>query len=413
MKLAKFSLLLVILLDVMGQGLVIPILTTILMDADQTFLAKDTSKGTRQFYFGITMALFYLGWFLGAAYISKLSDYIGRKQGILICLGGTLSGYILTIFALSFDSLILLVLARMITGFTAGNQPIAQAALVDSCKSDDDKNRAMGLVVVAISIGLVMGPLLGGLLSSESIIGNLASIQLPFYVGGSLVLLCIVLILLSFHNVNFKRRKIKVGILDVFTNLWAIFKHPLTLRIAAVYFFSQIALNVFFIFVDDYLQSRFNFSTLQNSIILIVFGLAIAFSGSVLVAPLARKFRKKRIVYATLFIMGIGLILFILNPIAQLSYLLMIPIVVAWAVNYPLILTLFSNSVNDQEQGWVMGISIALFTIGSGLISLLGGQLMAININLAFALGAVSAFLAAAFVMIFWRGKAFDKIDTI
>ncbi len=70
MSIALFALMMVIVLDVMGQGLVIPVLTTLIVEPSQTLLDSDTSTGTRQFYFGLTMAVFFLSWFLGAAYIS-------------------------------------------------------------------------------------------------------------------------------------------------------------------------------------------------------------------------------------------------------------------------------------------------------------------------------------------------------
>lgn len=50
-----------------------------------------------------------------------------------------------------------------------------------------------------------------------------------------------------------------------------------------------------------------------------------------------------------------------------------IPIVVAFAIGYPTMLAFFSASAGDDEQGWVMGITMALFTLGSGMISLAGG----------------------------------------
>ena len=139
MSLTKFSLMLVVVLDVMGQGLVIPVITTLLIDSDSGFLKPATSTSERQFYYGVTMGVFYFSWFLGAAYISKLSDFIGRKQGLLICLAGALGGYMLTIISFYIESLSLLIVARIITGFTAGNQPIAQAALVDMSAEDEEK----------------------------------------------------------------------------------------------------------------------------------------------------------------------------------------------------------------------------------------------------------------------------------
>ena len=82
MNVAKFALLLVVLVDIMGQGLLYPILTTLMLDPHQTFLPAGTSQSDRSLYYGLVIAAFFFSWFLGAAYISKLSDTIGRKRGI-------------------------------------------------------------------------------------------------------------------------------------------------------------------------------------------------------------------------------------------------------------------------------------------------------------------------------------------
>lgn len=405
MNLAKFSLVLVVVLDVMGQGLVIPVITTLMLEPDSGFLKSGTSAANRELYFGLTMGVFYLSWFLGAAWLSRLSDFIGRKQGLLICLGGLLAGYILTIVSLYLGSLPLLILARIITGFTAGNQPIAQAALVDMSEDDNEKARNMGLVIVGVSLGLMAGPLIGGVLSDKTLIGSLASLELPFYVACVLVVFNFMLIALTFRNINFERRPVTVKITDVFANLWAIRTRPAVIKLSVVFFFSQITLNSFYIFADNYLYSRFQFDTLQNSIMLIVFGAAMALTGAYLAPSVMSRFAPKNIILTTLLVMLFGVLAFMLNPVAVLSYVLLIPIVVAFAINYPQMITLFSLSVDESDQGWVMGISIALFTLGSALISLVGGSLMTLNIHLPFILSIGAAVTALLLVSLLWRSE--------
>jgi len=158
--LAKFALLAVVFVDLMGQGLVFPIINTLMMDPQQSFLPASTTLATRHFNYGLVIGIFFLSWFLGAAYISKLSDSIGRKNAIMICLAGAIVGYVITILSLYMDSLWLLILGRAITGFTAGNQPIAQAAMVDASKDEAEKARNMGFIVAGISAGLVGGPIM-------------------------------------------------------------------------------------------------------------------------------------------------------------------------------------------------------------------------------------------------------------
>ena len=193
-SIAKFALLAVVFVDLIGQGLVFPIINELVMDPKLTFLPVSSSDATRHFDYGLVIGIFFICWFFGGVYVAKLSDSIGRKNAIMICLFGALVGYLITIASLFADSLWLLILGRGITGFTAGNQPIAQAAMIDASKSDAEKSRNMGYIVTGISAGLVGGPIIGGLLSDKSILGDLASIQLPFYCAVLLVVATIILV---------------------------------------------------------------------------------------------------------------------------------------------------------------------------------------------------------------------------
>ncbi len=399
---------LVVVLDIMGQGMIIPVITTLLLDSDQSFLKPATSSSNRQLYYGATMGVVYFSWFLGATYFSRLSDFIGRKQGLLICLGGALLGYVMTIVSLYLASLPLLILARAITGFTAGNQPIAQAALVDMSADDNEKGKNLGLVVVGMSLGLMAGPMLGGLLSDKAIVGAAASMELPFIVAGSLVILNILLITFTYHNVNFIRQHINIRVTDVFTNLLDVRKRPLIVRLSLVFFFSQLGLNCFYVFVDNYLYSQFKFDTMENSIMLVIFGGAMGMTGAFLVAPLFARYTAKKVMLGSCLVMLLGVFAFMLNPVPILSYVLMVPIVVAFGVNYPQMITLFSHNVDESEQGWVMGVTFALFTLGTGMISLVGGKLMGIDIRLPFMVSIGSNAVALLLVFSFWRDKAMD-----
>ena len=133
---ARLTLMFVVFVDLIGQGLVFPIINALIMDPSSGFLPADTAMGQRHFDYGLVIGIFFLAWFLGVVYVSKVSDSIGRKNALLICLFGALSGYAITLVSLYLNSLWLLILGRAITGFTAGNQPIAQAAVIDGSRDD-------------------------------------------------------------------------------------------------------------------------------------------------------------------------------------------------------------------------------------------------------------------------------------
>jgi len=410
MKLTKFALLSVVFLDIMSQGLVIPILNTIIMSPAQDFLPKETSTATRQFDFGLTMAVFFLAWFFGAAYISKISDYIGRKAAMLICLFGALLAYALTIVALDTNSLSLLIIARILSGFTAGNQPIAQAALVDLSENEDQKIRFMGLVLLAISIGMVAGPLISGVTSDPALLGNFASVELPFYIVLAMVVANILLIIVYYREPPIERPAFAFKPAEIFTSLWHMVDRPLVLRLAPVFFFAQLALSGFYIFMDTYFFSRFQFDTLQNAFTMVVLGIALGTVSGFLIGPISARFGRLPLLYCGISLMATSAVLSIFNPSPALAYVLIATYFVAFAVYYPTMLTLFSSAVDDTEQGWVMGVTVALFTLGAGIISLLGGWLMSLNIHLPFIIAVLSAFIAMGLIALLWRGPDMQKL---
>jgi predicted MFS family arabinose efflux permease len=414
MLMLRLSLMLVVFVDVMGQGLILPIINTLLIDPSSGFLPAGMTADTREVLYGLLLGVFYIFWFFGAAYISKVSDYIGRKKGMLICLVGALGGYVLTVIAIEVSNYYLLLLSRAISGFTAGNQPIAQAALVDISKTDKERTENMGKVVAASALGLVSGPLIAGLLSDKAVVGRYATLELPFTFAAVLVFLTLSLVLIFFHDIRLERRKIDFSLSEVFINLWRIRKRPTIMKISAVFFFAELGLNTFFIYLDDYMTVRFHFGTMRNSILMTVFGLTMAFSSGVLVGPLSARFRKIPTVTYTVAVMAISLTLFMFNPNSMFSYIFVVPVVVPFAICYPTMLALFSESAGEDEQGWVMGVTIALFTLGCGMISLAGGAMMAISPRLPFMAGIASFLAALIFIAMWWPQadvKALDKVE--
>ncbi|MDN3721682.1 MFS transporter [Roseibium salinum] len=243
-------------------------------------LPRDTTDAMRHFDYGLIIGVFFICWFLGAPYISKLSDVIGRKNAILICLFGALGGYALTIGALYMNSFPLLILGRAITGLTAGNQPIAQAAMIDGSADEEDRNRNMGYIITGVSFGLVGGPIIGGFLSDPQFLGSISSVKLPFYACFALVAIAIALVLFTFREPDegpAERQPFVFRPAEIFELLWQIRKYPKVLRLTMVFFFFHIANMSFYIFVDNYLTSRFDYGTLGGSMVMLTIGVALAF----------------------------------------------------------------------------------------------------------------------------------------
>ena len=192
-------LLLVLFIDGMGLGLVIPVLNGLIFDPNSQFLpANDFSPLMHNVIYGAIISIFMLCWFFGAAVLGDLSDQIGRKKSLIICLLGAFLSYLLSAWAVNASSLTLLLLGRVIAGVTSGSQPIAQAAIID-LSTPETKARNLGFILLSLSLGFIFGPLFGGLLSDKNI-SPYFNFATPFYFATLISFINIVFLYLFFNE---------------------------------------------------------------------------------------------------------------------------------------------------------------------------------------------------------------------
>jgi MFS transporter, DHA1 family, tetracycline resistance protein len=115
---------------------------------------------------------FQVGWLIGAyaacqlisgPLLGRLSDSTGRKPLLLVSQVGTFIGFIITAFA---PNLVILFLARMIDGATAGNLSLAQAYISDITKPEE-RAKSFGVIGIAFGIGFLIGPAVSGILAKS------------------------------------------------------------------------------------------------------------------------------------------------------------------------------------------------------------------------------------------------------
>ena len=161
----------VVLLDLIGFGIVIPILP---------FMSPQLGADKMDVAFIIVSYAVCAG--LCAPYWGRLSDRMGRKPVIMICLAGAAVSYVMLGFA---SQLWMIYVARGFAGMMAGNFGVASAMMAD-ITPPQNRARGMGMIGAAFGLGLVLGPLLGGLLSGAD--GGFA---LPCMVAGGMSILAI------------------------------------------------------------------------------------------------------------------------------------------------------------------------------------------------------------------------------
>ena len=172
------TLLLVVFIDFVGIGALIPILPYTVID----------ELGYSETVMTALLACFSLAMFIGNPLLGRLSDKIGRKPVLM----GSLAVATIAHFAFAFSEHILLMfISRIIAGLAAGNIGVIQALIADNT-APEERAKFMGLLGASIGAGFVFGPALGGLLSG---IGGGPLHQAPFAIAGTFTTIAFLLCL--------------------------------------------------------------------------------------------------------------------------------------------------------------------------------------------------------------------------
>jgi MFS transporter, DHA1 family, multidrug resistance protein len=351
-----------------------------------------------------------LGWLMSTYSLMQLicapiwgsvSDRYGRKP----ILGIGVLGYAITLFLFGLaTNFTMLFLARAFSGIlSSATQPTAMAYIGESTRQQE-KSKSMGQLGAMVGLGIILGPLFGGLLSS-------ASLSLPFFVGSGLAFTAFLLVI--FLLPESKPAASSAGELSAPGSLAptsqldsgrAVSKHPhlldIYLRILRgpagilllLTFIMSFGMTNFQGMIGLYAIDKFAFNTKQVGAIWMVMGGVLILGQGVLVGPLSKRFGDLTLIRSGLLGGAVGFVLVAL-AVDYITMLLALGLfVLALALIGPALNSCISNFAGEQ-QGSVMGLNSAATSLGRVVGPLWGGYIYDININDPFFSGAVTFLL--------------------
>lgn len=388
--------LIAIVIDTMGMGLVFPLLPDLFFNANSLLLPLHASLPTRDFVYGLSLALWAGGIFFGSPFLGELSDRYGRKRVLAASLGMVALSYLLSLTSLVLGSGFLFLLSRLINGFFSRSFPLAQAIIVDTSPIEV-RARNLGWVVLAASIGFIFGPLLSG--SAYHFAGAAHGAEVAFLSAAVLSGLNTlgIIFLLKETDQHLSHRPIRI--LSVITTCEFVFTDRRVWFLSVIFFLMQLGWGTYIQSIPVILAVHFFFSPIRISLFYAALGGAFLVMTLWLQPILLKKFSLKQLCFIGLAGMGLFFLISLFAVHQEVLWVAMILLAFSNCLAYTTMMSLFSGAVNADEQGRVMGGMGAIFGLTWGLLAFSLGGLLQWSVMLPLVLGTVGTFLAAFFIL--------------
>ncbi len=340
----------IVLFDFIGLTILITVQTFIVREYNTTALAVT-----------LLTVIYAAAQFIAAPLLGKLSDRYGRRPILLFSLLGSAVGYF--IFGAA-GALWVLYLSRLIDGFTGGNVSIANAYITD-VSSEKDRTKSLGLIGAAFGLGLIIGPILGGLLSQFSL-------NAPVYVAGifSLVATIVGFFILPESLPKSKRETENLNLKDLnpLSSIGKFITRPILGVFILVFLIFNFIFSGFTISLPIFLINKFNIDPLNVAGILFVSGIVSSLVQGGLIGRLDIRFGDKKLLMAGLIIFSSGLILFFMATKFWMIYPIIGLISIGLGLTTPTLNSMISKIVSPKEIGEVFGVNTSL----NSLMTILG-----------------------------------------
>lgn len=346
-RLPTVFILLTIVIEAMGIGLILPVMPTLLQQVQGTDLSRAALWG------GLLASSYALMQFLFSPTIGNLSDRFGRRPVLLLSMAVIFVDYIVMALA---DTIWLLLLGRIIAGIAAATMSTAFAFMAD-ISPPEKKAANFGLVSAAFGAGFVLGPAMGGLLAEWGP-------RAPFWAAAILSGANLVFGLLVLPETLRTRRPFTLARANPLGGLRAVTALPGLGALLLVFFFYQVANWVYPAIWAYFTQAAFGWEERMVGVSLAVYGISMVVVQGVLIRWILPRLGER----ATLrwFLPYNAVILFCVAfvPYGWLM-LLLTPFSALGAVVEPAIKGIASRATAEDAQGELQGVLASITAIAA------------------------------------------------
>ena len=386
-----------------GLGITMPVLP---FYVERLALAEGVSRQSVVIHVGMLTGAYALGQLIFAPLWGRLSDRTGRRPLLLIGIAGYVIAQVF--FGLA-TSLWLLYAARALGGILSSATLPVSAAYVADLTSDQERGRGMAWLGTAVSLGFVVGPALGGLLSRRDLhsiarYGHLMidSFSVPFFAAAFLGLLTLFAAMrwlpesLPTHVPSAAGEETKTEWRGLARTLGPLFVLALA---------GQFGLSIFEATFALYAQTKFNYGAVEVGAVFVVCGLVMTIFQVGAVGFLVGRIREIYQIGAGFGLMGTSLALLVVARPKFFVFAFVGLLALGTAFVSPNLASLISKRGGSRRVGAALGVQNTANSLGQASGPLLGSALFIWQMNAPYLL--TGAVLVTIAVVIGWQ--AMDK----
>lgn len=374
-KSSLYSLIFTIFCDGLGWGVVLTIFAPLLMHPDTPLLPAGSTIGMQNLVLGFLIACYPLTQFFFMPLVGALSDHLGRKKVLewtILCAGFS---FVLSAIAISMGSLSLLFLSRILAGVFSANSATAQAAIAD-ISSEREKVKNLSLTGIAGGISWIVGPPLGGFLSTKALL-PWVDFATPLWFVAALFFLNYFFVLRSFEETYVKPTGEKHDLKQEIKNLAKLSEIPRMTPWLVITFLFYLGWGFYVLFYPALLVTRFHY---DQQIIGLLSGYSSLFwlgASTALNRGLAERFKPEAFILLGLPIAGILCVVIAHTNSIAWWYITFPFISICGAWVWSNLLAFLSNLAGRENQGKIFGIGQSLMALAMSLSPMLSGLLAA------------------------------------
>ncbi len=355
-KRALWFVLATVLVDMIGLGLIIPVVPSILRELTHT----DTTGASK--YGGLLFFAYALTQFVFAPIIGGLSDAYGRRPLLLLAVVGLGIDNALTAFA---PTVTWLFVGRLVAGACGASYATASAYIADVTEPED-RGRAFGLVGAAWGVGFVLGPALGGLLGGYGP-------RVPFFVAAGLSLANALygFLVLPESLPPSARRPFSLKRANPLGSLLAVRGEQISVALLAALFLVLLAQTVYPSVWTFYTMARYGWDERLVGASLAAYGIAGSIVQATMVGSVIAKLGERRAALLALACDAVALTGLGLATRGWMVFALILAGAPA-GIAFPAVKAVLSKSAPLNAQGMVQGVMGSL----EGITSILGPIIM-------------------------------------